>query len=673
MRASLARVPTAVWLGGIVVLSTLLRYWAASQVPTPWILPDEVLYAELGRSLYHSGSFEILGQPVRFYSLVYPALVGLPLSLGDTALGYSLLKPLQALVMSLAAVPTFLWARTLMGRWWALAAAAIALTVPGLVYSGLMMTEVAFYPIAALALWLAARALVRPSLANQALAVGGILLASATRLQAVVLAPGFATALVLLAAFERRPRLILRFWPALGGLAVAGAAWAAFRLTGGASASGLLAGYQAAGETHYSVSDALLYARWHLADLLLMTGIVPACALVLLLVRALGGRESSPAARAYVAVASATTAWVVLEVGIFASRHVGRLAERDLLGLVPMLFVGLCLWLARGSPRPRIATVLVGAGALLVVLALPVGKLVSLAAIPDAFTLIPLYRLQVHSPSADLQLVVDLVAAAGVSAFLFWPRRHAWALVAVIGLAYAGVSVSAGRVVAAQATYTRQTTLGASPDWIDRATPRPVTFLYSGEALFSTVWENLFWNHRIQNVNVLDPARVFGLNPDQQPAVGPLPDGSLVLTQQAGRAATADDVVSPAQVQVNGDQLTYAYGPALILWRTHPPFRLSTWRKEELRPDRTLARLRFVVYACRGGTLRLQAFSPVAQPVTISSGRHKERLTMAAGAQWRRTIHVQAGDASGKGECDVDIRPAVDLVVQDSKFTRARS
>src|SRR5439155_1918514 len=184
---------------------------------TPWILPDETLYGELGRSLYHSGSFEILGHPVRFYSLVYPAIAGLPLSLGDAGLGYSLLKPLQALVMSLAAVPTFLWARTLMSRGWALAAAALALTVPGLAYSGLMMTEVAFYPIATLALLLLARALVCPSPTNQMLAVAGIVLASATRLQAVVLAPAFVTALLLLAVFEREPRLLLRYWPALGG------------------------------------------------------------------------------------------------------------------------------------------------------------------------------------------------------------------------------------------------------------------------------------------------------------------------------------------------------------------------------------------------------------------------------------------------------------------------
>src|SRR5206468_8666150 len=177
-------------------------------------------------------------------------------------------------------------------------------------------------PIAVLALWLLARALVRPSFPNQALAVAGVVLASATRLEAVVLGPAFVTALLLLVAFERRPRLLLRYWPALGGLALAGAGWAAWRLTGGGPASDLLAGYQAAGRTHYSVSDAMLYARWHLADVLLMTGVVPLCAVALLLVRAFVGRETSRTARAFIAVATATTAWIVVEVGIFASRHV---------------------------------------------------------------------------------------------------------------------------------------------------------------------------------------------------------------------------------------------------------------------------------------------------------------------------------------------------------------
>ena len=298
------------------------------------------------------------------------------------------------------------------------------------------------------------------------------------------------------------------------------------------------------------------------------------------------------------------------------------------------------------------------------------GRLVSLAALPAAFTLIPLYRLQVHSPSTDLQLVVDLVAAAGVAAFVAWPRRYAWALVLTIGLAYSAVSLSAGRVVASQAAFVKKTTLGDTRDWIDRATPRPVTFLYSGEALFSTVWENMFWNKRIDRVYGLEGSQVFGLDLDMQPSVDPDRKGDLVVAQ-SGRPATADDVVAPTRAQVVGDQLTYAYGPALILWRTRRPFRLSSLRRDVLRADRTLQHMRFVVYSCRGGTLRVTGFSPVAQRVDVTTGGRTTSVGLGAGEQWHPRIPVRGSARSGHATCTVFVRPQVDLVIQDTRFVRA--
>src|SRR5438067_10203667 len=116
MRARLAAVPQWAVLAGLVLVSALLRFWAGARVPTPWITPDEETYALLGRSLYSTGSFEILGQKTHFYSLVSPAIAGGPLHLSDLGAGYTLLKGIQALVMSLAAVPVYLWARSLASR-----------------------------------------------------------------------------------------------------------------------------------------------------------------------------------------------------------------------------------------------------------------------------------------------------------------------------------------------------------------------------------------------------------------------------------------------------------------------------------------------------------------------------------------------------------------------------
>src|SRR5947209_10943973 len=123
MGARIAAVPDWALVALLVLASALLRFWAATGIPTPWITPDEETYALLGRSLYSSASFEILGQKTHFYSLVSPALAGAPLALHDVATGYTLLKGIQALVMSLAAVPVYLWARSLASRGAALVAA----------------------------------------------------------------------------------------------------------------------------------------------------------------------------------------------------------------------------------------------------------------------------------------------------------------------------------------------------------------------------------------------------------------------------------------------------------------------------------------------------------------------------------------------------------------------
>ena len=142
-----ARVPSLAVLAVLVAVSTIVRAWAGLRVPTPWIAADEMIYAELGRSLWEDGQLSVLGADTPFYSLLHPALVGLPLALSDTATGYDVARVLQALAMSSTAVPVFFWGRRLMADGWALAAAALTLTIPGLVYSGLLMTETLGYQL----------------------------------------------------------------------------------------------------------------------------------------------------------------------------------------------------------------------------------------------------------------------------------------------------------------------------------------------------------------------------------------------------------------------------------------------------------------------------------------------------------------------------------------------
>ena len=92
---------------------------------------------------------------------------------GHLATGYASLKLLQALAMSLVAVPVFFYGRRLMRPGYALLAAALALASPLTLYSGLIMTEVLIYPIGAFALLAIARAVETATLRHQADRVRG--------------------------------------------------------------------------------------------------------------------------------------------------------------------------------------------------------------------------------------------------------------------------------------------------------------------------------------------------------------------------------------------------------------------------------------------------------------------------------------------------------------------
>ena len=225
-------------LAALVLVSAGLRAWAALEVPVPWIAPDEMVYGLLGRGLYEHGSLDILGGPTPFYSLLTPVFAGLPLSVFALGTGYDLLHGLQALAMSLAAVPVYLWGRSLVSRKSALVAAALAVAAPGLTYAGLVMTEVLFYPLFVLAAWAAAEAIARPTLRTQALLVLAVAAVSATRLQAIVLLPAFATAAALDGAITRSWSGLRRLWPAAAGLAGLLVAWLIWRLASGVGALG---------------------------------------------------------------------------------------------------------------------------------------------------------------------------------------------------------------------------------------------------------------------------------------------------------------------------------------------------------------------------------------------------------------------------------------------------
>src|SRR3954447_14779397 len=108
----------------------MLHWLAGRRLHGIWIVPDEAIYGERARIIWHEGPLALLHGPSAGYGLLYPLLAGLPLSVGATASGFASLKLLQALVVSLAAVPVFVYARRLMPQAYALVAATLTVASP---------------------------------------------------------------------------------------------------------------------------------------------------------------------------------------------------------------------------------------------------------------------------------------------------------------------------------------------------------------------------------------------------------------------------------------------------------------------------------------------------------------------------------------------------------------
>src|SRR5262249_26092380 len=174
-------------LAAIVGVSTILHWLAGRRLPGPWIMPDEAIYALRGIAFWRHTSLPVLHGQGAGYSIVYPIIAGLPLTLFSLAKGYAVLKALQAFVMSLAAVVVYSFGRRLMPERYALLAAALTVASPLLLYSGFVMTEVAYYPLSALAVLTIVLAVETGRSRDQFLAFLLIALAVATRTQGVVL------------------------------------------------------------------------------------------------------------------------------------------------------------------------------------------------------------------------------------------------------------------------------------------------------------------------------------------------------------------------------------------------------------------------------------------------------------------------------------------------------
>jgi hypothetical protein len=582
---------TASLAAGILVAAALLaRILLVRDVAAPWIMPDELKYSEMAKSFAAGGHFLLRGQPTSLFTL-YPALIAPAWRAGSMHTTYELAKTINVFLMTAAVVPFYLWARRLAAGWPAVLATALFLALPAFSYTGTLMTENAAFPLVMLAFFAIALMLERPTLTRQLLALVAIGLACTIRSQSLVLflvlVVGVALKLALDVsggAVERSRRSVWvelrRYWLVAALMVTAVVAYALLKLAQGQPLSSWLGGYGTTAEAHYSIRDVLRWSVYHAGELALAVGVIPACALIVLLGLFRREWQATVAERAFLAVTLAALPLILVEVGAFASRYSIRIEERNSFYLEPLLLLALAVWFARGLPRPPVLSSVAVAIVVGLLITLPFESLFNVSAENDTFGLVPFIRLGevLNGGVSEVRTLIGIGAICAAILFVAVPARISlWAIPLAL-LAF--LALSSGSVWG-KTTYIASSTrhaggLTGDPSWIDHAVGRNarVEFLYTTDIDVDQhiLWQSEFWNRSMR--------RVFGVT-SQDPSI---PDVSAPLDPATGRIrpnlpsgspdASPRYVVAASAVAVAGKRL--AQEGFLSLYRVKQPLGLAT-------------------------------------------------------------------------------------------------
>jgi hypothetical protein len=321
-----------------------------------------------------------------------------------------------------------------------------------------------------------------------------------------------------------------------------------------------------------------------------------------------------------------------------------------------VLFIGLVLWLARGPDGGYVVRGAVAAGALAVLLLLPVRRYVDIYGMHDALTLIPMFKLSTLTSLSTMAWVYRAVAVAAAAAFAFVPRRGLqWVPFALI-VALVAASVVSSRFVVDEARAQQRAFLGADPSWADHAGGSRITYLYDGEPSWPGVWETVFFNTNIDRVYDLNVATVPGPLPQDDVTVRP--DGTVV-GQPSHLTRTRYAIVSN-WIKLHGERRGEVTQQGLnqtglVLWKLEQPLRLRTWISG-LEPNGDISgEARLVAYNCKSGTFSVTLLIKQAEIVDISiDGNPVRHLEFPGPTTWHGDL--PAPERAGR-TCTLTVKP----------------
>ena len=133
--------------------------WAHS---TPWLFGDELELTQLARGIAATGHAARRGEPHSFDTL-WTYVTAPAWRIHNVHTAYATVKYLAVMIMMVTAFPAYALARHVVGRTAALFVAAASCVIPAMAYSSMLVEEPLAYPYSTLCLFLIFRTLVRPT------------------------------------------------------------------------------------------------------------------------------------------------------------------------------------------------------------------------------------------------------------------------------------------------------------------------------------------------------------------------------------------------------------------------------------------------------------------------------------------------------------------------------
>ena len=524
-RAWFDRVYAALPLVTAFIALLALYAWEAARHTSPWLFTDELELTQISRAVEATGHGARRGDPY-FWQTLYTWLIAPAWAITSTTLAYTVVKYIGVVTMTLSLFPAYFLARTVASPRASLFAAVGTAAVPALVYAPMILEEPLSYPYAALAFLAIATALARRTVFWIAAAivlslVGGFIRGELGILPVVlVLAAGL---YALSSEAARRWRSQFTAWDWVGAIVLGAGAVILFSgLVGKFSQSWAIA------TGHYQ-GRMLDYGLQAVGALTIGLGLLPVVAAIATLATSKGDRRT-PERRAFtslfVAAAVGFGVYTAVKTAYLSTVAFTRVEERNLIYLVPLVFVGTALWIDRPRVRWIPLAAAVGFVAYLIV-ATPYQLTTVPASDSPGVAIVQMANRNLSFAHGGIEnaLIIALVIAVCLLVaprLLRGRRRAASAVVAVACLLVLAWSLT-GQISAANYSNNEAQALVANYprplDWLDELTHGKPT-LYLGQNLNSGtdlgVWLTEFWNRSLRYVWSVDGSAP-GPGPTQTP------------------------------------------------------------------------------------------------------------------------------------------------------------